>query len=211
MIWPENHTFYNYDGSLTTPPLLESVIWTVFKEHITMSEEQVGYCILNFEETVVFVWSSTELISNYFPNYSSNYSWLLITSCKGQADEVSQDYLRRRGLWRRRYGGQLQVLIIHVWNICPYIMFYNTGPPVLSVPEWSESQPRTRRLRNCSNILISNKFQHFYPLWLAFFDLSSIIFCFRLDLNHKFDCCITCIDLVCITFERIYHDHNFWI
>ena len=35
----ENRTFYNYDGSLTTPPLLESVIWTVFKEHITMSEE----------------------------------------------------------------------------------------------------------------------------------------------------------------------------
>merc|ERR1712156_179031 len=34
-------TFYNYEGSLTTPPLLESVIWTVFKEHITMSEEQV--------------------------------------------------------------------------------------------------------------------------------------------------------------------------
>merc|ERR1712051_824541 len=38
---PENRTFYNYDGSLTTPPLLESVIWTVFKQHITMSEEQV--------------------------------------------------------------------------------------------------------------------------------------------------------------------------
>jgi len=38
---PENRTFYNYEGSLTTPPLLESVIWTVFKEHITMSEEQV--------------------------------------------------------------------------------------------------------------------------------------------------------------------------
>ena len=42
----ENRTFYNYDGSLTTPPLLESVIWTVFKEHITMSEEQVDCYVL---------------------------------------------------------------------------------------------------------------------------------------------------------------------
>ena len=43
LLCSENRTFYNYDGSLTTPPLLESVIWTVFKEHITMSEEQVGH------------------------------------------------------------------------------------------------------------------------------------------------------------------------
>ena len=43
----ENRTFYNYDGSLTTPPLLESVIWTVFKEHITMSEEQVDSTFLS--------------------------------------------------------------------------------------------------------------------------------------------------------------------
>ena len=38
---PENKCFYNYEGSLTTPPLLESVIWTVFKEPITFSQEQV--------------------------------------------------------------------------------------------------------------------------------------------------------------------------
>ena len=50
---PENRTFYNYDGSLTTPPLLESVIWTVFKQHITMSEEQVG-CVLHFELKVFY-------------------------------------------------------------------------------------------------------------------------------------------------------------
>merc|ERR1712192_277983 len=38
---PENKPFYIYDSSLNPPLLLESVIWTVFKEHITMSEEQV--------------------------------------------------------------------------------------------------------------------------------------------------------------------------
>ena len=33
--------FWRYEGSLTTPPLLESVIWTVFKKPIQISEDQV--------------------------------------------------------------------------------------------------------------------------------------------------------------------------
>ena len=34
--------YWTYEGSLTTPPLLESVIWTVFQDPITISAEQVN-------------------------------------------------------------------------------------------------------------------------------------------------------------------------
>ena len=37
----ENKKFWNYLGSLTTPPLLESVIWIVFQRPIKVSEKQV--------------------------------------------------------------------------------------------------------------------------------------------------------------------------
>ncbi len=44
LFFPENaaENYWTYEGSLTTPPLLESVIWIVFKEPIRVSEEQVS-------------------------------------------------------------------------------------------------------------------------------------------------------------------------
>ncbi len=33
--------YFTYSGSLTTPPLFESVTWLVYKDPITISEEQV--------------------------------------------------------------------------------------------------------------------------------------------------------------------------
>ncbi|XP_054898264.1 carbonic anhydrase 12 isoform X3 [Poeciliopsis prolifica] len=32
--------FYRYDGSLTTPPCFPSVLWTVFRNHVTISHQQ---------------------------------------------------------------------------------------------------------------------------------------------------------------------------
>ncbi|CAC5388537.1 CA [Mytilus coruscus] len=34
--------FYRYYGGLTTPPCYESVIWTIFQEHIRISERQIN-------------------------------------------------------------------------------------------------------------------------------------------------------------------------
>ncbi|KAL4613586.1 carbonic anhydrase 7 isoform X1 [Arapaima gigas] len=39
---PSNLSYWTYPGSLTTPPLHESVTWIVLKEPITVSEKQMG-------------------------------------------------------------------------------------------------------------------------------------------------------------------------
>lgn len=38
---PASRDFWTYLGSLTTPPLLECVIWIVLKQPVTVSKEQV--------------------------------------------------------------------------------------------------------------------------------------------------------------------------
>lgn len=43
---PSSLHYWTYLGSLTTPPLHESVIWIVLKEPIVVSEKQVCACVL---------------------------------------------------------------------------------------------------------------------------------------------------------------------
>ena len=54
---PPSLDFWRYEGSLTTPPLLESVIWTVFKEPIQISQEQVlhyNYIYIQIDKDFIF-------------------------------------------------------------------------------------------------------------------------------------------------------------
>jgi carbonic anhydrase len=38
---PASRRFFRYQGSLTTPPCSEGVLWTVFQQPIEMSEAQI--------------------------------------------------------------------------------------------------------------------------------------------------------------------------
>ena len=38
---PENHQYYSYEGSFTTPPCTEGVLWMVMKNPVQLSKEQV--------------------------------------------------------------------------------------------------------------------------------------------------------------------------
>lgn len=60
---PKTHGFWTYPGSLTTPPLLESVTWIVMKEPIQVSEEQMAAMRnLNFGSD-----DSEKMVNNYRP------------------------------------------------------------------------------------------------------------------------------------------------
>ena len=42
---PDNRSFFTYPGSLTTPPLYESVTWIVFRQEVAISQRQVVFSL----------------------------------------------------------------------------------------------------------------------------------------------------------------------
>ncbi|XP_062821744.1 carbonic anhydrase 6 [Anolis carolinensis] len=58
---PENLShFYRYQGSLTTPPCTENVIWTLFDNHIKLSSSQISLL-----ENALLDWENETLKSDY--------------------------------------------------------------------------------------------------------------------------------------------------
>ena len=61
----ESLAFWHYEGSLTTPPLLESVMWHVFQKPIQVSEEQMkAMRSMNFATESS---SCGKMVNNYRP------------------------------------------------------------------------------------------------------------------------------------------------
>lgn len=76
---PSSLRFWTYPGSLTTPPLYESVTWIVLADPIRVSDKQVGYIAWN---TCRFVCSSIYILQQHFllvyRFWSLTIIWVLI-------------------------------------------------------------------------------------------------------------------------------------
>lgn len=54
---PENlNHFFRYQGSLTTPPCYESILWTVFDTPITLSHNQVRLTREPFAPKLIYIY-----------------------------------------------------------------------------------------------------------------------------------------------------------
>lgn len=64
-LYPKNRSYYTYLGSLTTPPLWETVIWIIFEDPILCTKKQVNleFKIINFIHNIFIRHSLVECIS----------------------------------------------------------------------------------------------------------------------------------------------------
>ncbi|GBN76784.1 Carbonic anhydrase 2 [Araneus ventricosus] len=68
-MFPADHSFWTYSGSLTTPPCYESVTWIVFKTPITASQEQLD-CFRRMRKPCAQ--EDNFILKNYRPPQSLN-------------------------------------------------------------------------------------------------------------------------------------------
>ncbi|CAH1389172.1 unnamed protein product [Nezara viridula] len=60
---PRNLDFYRYQGSLTTPPCSEAVVWTVFKNSLPISQQQVDAIKGNFPDDVTSTYRNVQRLN----------------------------------------------------------------------------------------------------------------------------------------------------
>ena len=72
---PENKTFFTYPGSLTTPPLFESVTWIVFKQELRISQRQVFYLERKCCFIILHRIDIVKCISVLFDEITENRNW----------------------------------------------------------------------------------------------------------------------------------------
>uniref|UniRef100_A0A8C4R3B4 protein-tyrosine-phosphatase n=1 Tax=Eptatretus burgeri TaxID=7764 RepID=A0A8C4R3B4_EPTBU len=64
--------YYRYDGSMTTPPCIETVQWTVFRDRVSLSQSQLSkFCGIFTTERVGFSKVVDYLRDNYRPTHPS--------------------------------------------------------------------------------------------------------------------------------------------
>lgn len=87
---PACRDYWTYPGSLTTPPLLECVIWHVLKEPITVSPEQVG---LQWMLPVNVYWSHIDCFSSALLVIFEVVDYVTAELCRVLASITCQKYI----------------------------------------------------------------------------------------------------------------------
>ncbi|KAL8569891.1 hypothetical protein ACOMHN_038583 [Nucella lapillus] len=73
----ENGAYYRYEGSLTTPPCYQSVVWTVFKDPIDISSSQLAAFRALQSESVLVGGTSHPLENNFRPTQDLHYRFVV--------------------------------------------------------------------------------------------------------------------------------------
>lgn len=77
--------YYRYRGSLTTPPCHPTVLWTVFRNPVQISQEQVTILFFLVRDHVVYIPWTLIIINSLISSFKS------FTGSYSQALQISQE------------------------------------------------------------------------------------------------------------------------